>query len=347
LVLHPNSRWGHRARIRKEGFFTMSLNSNAAYTQATNIVWGIDVAAAKLDLARHDQAQVHTYDNSPAGIALLCDQIRQQPATAIVVEATGGYETPLVVALAAEGLPVVVINPRQLRAFATAVGQLAKTDAIDARLIARFAHDVRPPLRPIPEEKQRLFADLAARRRQLITLRTAELNRRQQQTRPELTASIDAVLLVLHQQIELLEEQMAQLIADDEQWTARDAILQSVSGVGPATSHALIADLPELGTIEHKQIAKLVGLAPLNRDSGKLRGRRTIVGGRATVRCALYMATFNAVRCNHQLRTFYQRLRAAGKPYKLAITACMRKLLTILNALVRDHTPWRNSTMNP
>jgi transposase len=324
----------------------MLQDSNLSSTSETNpkVSWGIDVASTKLDLARHDAAPVQSFENSPAGIAELRDTIRQFPVATIVIEATGGYETPLVIALADAGLPAVVINPRQLRAFATAVGELAKTDAIDARLIARFAHDVRPPLRPLPAEKQRLFADLAARRRQLISLRTAELNRRQQTQRPELLASINAVLGVLEQQIDTLEEQISRLIESDVQWRQRDELLQSVSGIGPATSHALIADLPELGQLDHKQIAKLVGVAPLNRDSGKFRGKRTIVGGRATVRCALYMAAFNAVRCNPQLRAFYQRLRAAGKPYKLALAACMHKLLTILNALVRDSKPWRKPT---
>ena len=263
----------------------------------------------------------------------------------IVIEATGGYETPLVVHLAEAGLPVELINPRQLRAFATAVGELAKTDAIDARIIARFAHDVRPEVRPLPTQNQRFFADLAARRRQLIETRTAERNRRQQTSRPELIASIDTVLKVLDEQVGALERQLAELIATNDQWRQRDQILQSISGVATATSHTLIADLPELGQLDHKQIAKLVGVAPLNRDSGKFRGRRAIVGGRSTVRAALYMAAFNAMRCNPQIREFYQRLRNAGKCYKVAITACMRKLLTILNALVRDNTFWRKPAM--
>ena len=259
----------------------------------------------------------------------------------MVVEATGGYEMPLVVRLAEAGLPVVLVNPRQLRAFAIAVGELAKTDAIDARVIARYAHDVRPAVRPLAGEKQRFFADLAARRRQLIELRTAETNRRHQTQRDELLRSIEALLALLEKEIATINEQLAQLIARDDQWNARDAILQSVAGVAAATSHTLLADLPELGQLGHKQIAKLVGVAPLNRDSGKLRGRRTIFGGRGTVRAALYMAAFNAIRCNPPIRAFYQRLRQAGKCYRVAITACMRKLLTILNVLVRDKTFWR------
>ena len=324
----------------------MKQNSTAANAPAPDAAWwGVDVASAKLDLACYGSTHVQSFENSPDGIQQLLDHVRQRPAATLVVEATGGYETALVVALAEAGLPVVLINPRQLRAFATAVGELAKTDAIDARIIARFAHDVHPEVRTLPAEKQRFFADLAARRRQLIALRTAELNRRKQTQRAELLASLEAVLDVLHKQIETLDEQLSQIIASDDQWRQRNEILQSVDGVGPATSHSLIADLPELGQLDHKQISKLVGVAPLNRDSGKFRGKRAITGGRGTVRCALYMAAFNAIRCNPQLQDFYKRLRAAGKPFKLAITACMRKLLTILNALVRDNVPWRKPAM--
>ncbi len=262
-------------------------------------------------------------------------------AALVVVEGTGGYETPLVARLAEAGLPVVLVNPRQLRAFAIAVGELAKTDAIDARVIARYAHDVRPAVRPVAGENQRFFADLAARRRQLIELRTAETNRRHQTQRDELLRSIEALLALLEKEIATINEQLAQLIARDDEWRTRDAILQSVAGVAAATSHTLLADLPELGQLGHKQIAKLVGVALLNRDSGKLRGRRTIFGGRGMVRAALYMAAFNAIRCNPPIRAFYQHLRQAGKCYRVAITACMRKLLTILNVLVRDKTFWR------
>jgi transposase len=263
-----------------------------------------------------------------------------------VVEATGGYEIPLVAALAEAGLPVVQINPRQLRSFATAVGELAKTDTIDARLIARFAHDIQPPRRSLPTKEQRRFGDLAARRRQLIALRTAELNRRKKTAQAELIASIDAVLAVLEEQITLLDRQLAELIALNEHWRERDNILQSVPGVGAVTSHVLLAELPELGHLEHKPLAKLVGLAPLNRDSGKLRGRRMILAGRGAVRTALYMATLSASRFNPPIRRFYQRLRQAGKPFKLAIAACMRKLLTIINAMIRDNTPWKKLAVN-
>jgi transposase len=346
LVFHPNSRLGVKARICKEGSPTMK-DSNPLDARSNALFWGVDVASRKLDVACHGRSAVVTFDNSSAGIELLVAEVQQQPVALLVVEATGGYEVPLVAALVEAGLPVVRINPRQLRAFATAVGELAKTDAIDARLIARFAANVRPAVRPLPSQKQQFFAGLAARRRQLLALRTAERNRRGKTSQVELLASIDAVLDVLEAQIVRLDEQLAALIATDENWQQRDRILQSVAGVAEVTSHVLLADLPELGQLEHKQVAKLVGLAPLNRDSGMLRGKRMITAGRRTVRTALYMAALSAVRWNPQIRPFYERLRAAGKPFKVAITACMRKLLTILNALVRDNTPWRNTAMNP
>lgn len=314
--------------------------------QSEGLLWGVDVASDKLDLACHGVAKVRSFENSAEGIEQLLVEVRRQPAALIVVEATGGYEIPLIAALAEAGLPVVRINPRQLRSFATAVGELAKTDTIDARMIARFAHDVRPGVRPLPTKEQRFFAALAARRRQLVALRTAELNRRKKTCQPQLVTSIDAVLAVLQEQIALLDKQLAELIATDEHWQQRDQILQSVPGVAAVTSHVLLADLPELGQLEHKPLAKLVGLAPLNRDSGKLRGRRTIVAGRRTVRTALYMAALSATRFNPQVRQFYQRLRQAGKPFKVAIAACMRKLLTVLNAMIRDNTTWRKPAMN-
>lgn len=314
-------------------------DSSTTVRESKGSFWGVDVASQKLDASCYGLAQVTTVENAEPGIETLVSAMRG--AALVVVEATGGYETTLVARLAEAGLPVVLVNPRQLRAFAVAVGELAKTDAIDARVIARFAHDVRPAVRSVPSENQRFFADLAARRRQLIELRTAETNRRHQAQRNEILRSLEAVLALLEKEITAINEQLTQLIARDEEWRSRDAILQSVAGVADATSHTLLADLPELGQVGHKQIAKLAGVAPLNRDSGKWRGRRTIFGGRATVRAALYMAAFNAIRCNPPIRAFYQRLRQAGKCYRVAITACMRKLLTILNVLVRNKTPWR------
>jgi transposase len=331
---------GLEARIRKDGSFAM-VNQESVDSGVSQW-WGVDVASQKLDVGCCGVDDVETFENSACGIGRLLERLAAAAVALVVVEATGGYETTLVVRLHAAGLPVVVINPRQLRAFATAAGELAKTDRIDARMIARFGRDMRPQVRVIPAEKQRLLADLSARRQQLLELRTAETNRRQQTARVELRDSIDAVLKVLQEQLAEVDRQLAELIHADPAWQQRDRLLQSVKGLGPVTSLVLVAELPELGRLDHKQIAKLVGVAPLNRDSGKQRGRRMIVGGRAAVRSALYMAAFNAMRCNPQIRQFYERLRQAGKAYKVAITACMRKLLTILNAMIRDSAPWKN-----
>lgn len=310
---------------------------------SNGLFWGVDVASQKLDLGCHDRAAVVSFENSAAGIDQLLAHLRERPVALIVVEATGGYEVPLVAAMGEAGLPVVRINPRQLRAFGTAVGELAKTDAIDAHLIARYGAQVRPVMRPLPTAKQRFFAELAARRRQLILLRTAELNRHRKTRQAAIRASIDAVLATLDRELAVLDRQLADLVAEDPRWRERDRLLQSVPGVGGGTSHVLIADLPELGQLDDKPLAKLVGLAPLNRDSGKLRGRRVITGGRRTVRTALYMAALSASRCNPVLRAFYQRLRLAGKPFKVAITATMRKLLAILNTLLQKNKPGEQS----
>jgi transposase len=335
---------GIKARICKEGSFTMndSFTTESRIATASPLWWGIDVGSDKLDLACDGETEVLTFANSPRGIKQLVARISGRGAARIVIEATGGYELPLLTALVDAELPVVRINPRQLRAFATAVGELAKTDAIDARLIARFAHDVRPEIRSLPTLQQRHLGDLAARRRQLISMRTSESNRLRTTCQPEIKRSIKQTLAFLDRQIARLEQQLAEAVVADEQWQQRDQILQSVPGVATVTSQALLAELPELGQLEHKQMAKLVGVAPLNRDSGKLRGRRAIVAGRAAVRTALYMATVSASRFNPTIRRFYERLRAAGKPFKVAIVACMHKLLTILNAMIRDQQIWRN-----
>lgn len=313
---------------------------------ASCLWWGIDVASDKLDLACYEGAKVLTFANSPRGIKQLVAHISNRGAARIVIEATGGYELPLLTALADAELPVVCINPRQLRSFATAVGELAKTDAIDARLIARFAHDVRPEIRSLPTAQQRRFGDLAARRRQLVSMRTAESNRLRTTCPPEIKLSIKKMLAFLDRQIAQLEQQLSKLVATDEKWQQRDQILQSVPGVATVTSQALLAELPELGQLEHKQIAKLAGVAPLNRDSGKFRGRRMIMAGRGAVRTALYMATLSASRFNPTIRRFYERLRSAGKPFKVAMVACMHKLLTILNAMIRSQTTWRIPIQN-
>jgi transposase len=301
---------------------------------------GIDVAKAQLEFAGRPSGVTGAVPNADDGIDALVEQLQACAPTLIVLEATGGYEAAVVAALATAGLPVVVANPRQVRDFARATGQLAKTDAIDAQVLALFAERVRPAPRPLPDEAAQALDALLTRRRQLIGMLTAERNR--------LLIARPAVRRDLHQHIRFLERRLRE--ADDDLhsavkasplWRVKDDLLQSVPGVGRVVSLTLLAELPELGRVSHKEIAALVGVAPLNRDSGTLRGKRLVYGGRAPVRAALYMAALVASKCNPAIRAFYQRLRAAGKPAKVALTACMRKLLTILNAIARDGTPWQ------
>jgi transposase len=345
LVSTRTIAWAIEARIRKEGSITM--NDSMPSEAGVQGFFGIDVASRSLDLADFPASLAEDFSNDPDGIGLVVARLRGRPTSRIVVEATGGYEVPLVVALHEAGLPVVLVNPRQVRDYARALGILAKTDRIDARVLARFAHDVQPPVRDFPNENARKLDALVSRRRQLLDVRAAELNRRHQANLPEIQHSIDAVVAILDRQLAEIDEQLAQAIQANETWRFKDEILQSVKGVGPATSRGLLAELPELGCLNRRQIASLVGVAPFNCDSGRLHKPRSIRGGRSSVRSTLYMAAFNAIRCNPQLRSFYERLRQAGKTYKVAITACMRKLLIILNALLRDLTPWRETVIAP
>lgn len=306
----------------------------------TSAVWiGIDVSKTQLDVAQRPEGQRHVFLQTPVGIERLVVHVQSLNPSAIVLEATGGLEIPVASALAVAGLPVAVVNPRQVRDFAKATGRLAKTDALDAQVLARFAEAVRPVPRPLPDAATHEFSALLSRRRQLIEMRVAEHNRLgsaprriQQQLRKHLTW--------LDRQGAAIEEELAQRIKSTPSWRERDNLLQSVPGVGPTLSRTLVAELPELGTLTRHQIAALVGVAPLNRDSGTFRGRRTTWGGRAVVRAVLYMGTLAAVRWNPVLKAFYQRLRAAGKAPKVALVACMRKLLTILNAMLKHQTPW-------
>ena len=305
----------------------------------SNVYVGIDVAKERLDVAQRPSLEGWRVANDERGIAELVARLVQLKPALVVLEATGGMELPLVGALAAAGLPVVVINPRQAREFARATGRLAKTDAIDAQVLAQFAEAVRPQLRPLPDAAAQELSALMTRRRQLIEMLTAEKNR--------LRAAARAVRPDIQEHIHWLERRLADLDGDLSQtirssdiWREKDDLLQSAPGVGPVVSTTLLADLPELGTLNRKEIAALVGVAPLNRDSGTLRGRRTVWGGRSKVRSALYMATLVATQRNPVIRIFYQRLLSAGKPKKVALTACMRKLLTILNAILRSRTPW-------
>jgi transposase len=311
-------------------------------TQGSPGNWiGIDVSKARLDVHRLPAATAAAFDYDSAGLEQLRAWLGRQPPSLIVLEATGGLETLVVAELAAAGLPVVVVNPRQVRDFARAVGRLAKTDAIDAAVLARFAQDVRPPIRPLPSEDERMLADLIARRRQLVEMQTAETTRLQQTSSGKIAKQLRSSLEFLGKQLKKIERELGQQLENSPAWRDKDQLLRSVPGVGGVTSWTLLAELPELGRLSRREIASLVGVAPINRDSGRLRGRRTTWGGRASVRAVLYMATLTARRCYEPIKRFFERLVQHGKPRKLALIACMRKLLTILNAIVRSQTPCR------
>jgi len=299
---------------------------------------GIDVSKAQLDIALRPEGQFVVL-NDETGRAHVVGRLRALPVALIVLEATGGFELPLIGALVAAGLPVVVANPRQVRDFAKATGRLAKTDPLDAQILAHFADVIRPVPRTVPDEQMQALAALLARRRQLIEMLTAEKNRLG--SAPHLVHKrLNAHITWLEREVTQAERVLAHAIGERPIWREKDDLLRTVPGVGPGLARTLIVDLPELGALSRKQIAALVGVAPLNRDSGTLRGRRIVWGGRAHVRAALYMAALVGSRCNPVIRSFYQRLCDAGKAKKVALTACMRKLLTILNAMMKHRTRW-------
>jgi transposase len=304
---------------------------------------GVDVSKATLDIATHPTAECWQSPNDEPGISDLVQRLRQLRPALLVLEATGGYEQPVAAACAAAGLPVVVANPRQVRDFAKATGQLAKTDAIDAAILALFAARVQPAVRPLPEADVQLLDALLTRRRQLLEMLTAEKNRLEH-ARPPIRRSITTHIRWLQRRLQDVDDDLDTTIQQSPIWRAKEDLLRSVPGIGPVISRTLLGELPELGALSRKQIASLVGVAPLNRDSGTLQGRRLVWGGRAPVRAALFMGALVAARHNPVIRAFYLRLRAAGKPPKVALTACMRKLLTILNAMARTNTPWRAPT---
>lgn len=300
---------------------------------------GIDVAKAELVTGLRPTAESFAVPNDDAGIAAVVKRLKLLSPALIVLEATGGYETAAVASLAAVGLPVVVANPRQVRDFAKATGQLAKTDRVDAFILALFAERVRPPVRPLPDEQTRILNALLTRRRQLLEMLTAEKNRFAHAQDP-VRRDIANHIRWLERRVADVDKDLDQTIQQSPVWRAKENLLRSVPGVGPVVSRTLMADLPELGALDRKKIAALVGVAPLARDSGTMRGRRMVWGGRAPVRAVLYMGTLVATKHNPVIRDFYNRLVAAGKPKKVALTACMRKLLTILNAMARSNTRW-------
>ena len=302
---------------------------------------GLDVAKASVVLASEPAGLSGQFATDAAGLTALVAACQAQPVTLIVLEATGGYEAPVAAALATAGLPVAIVNPRQVRAFAQALGRLAKTDRVDAEVLALFAARVRPTPRPLPDEATQELEALLARRRQLLEMLHAERQRLPRARGREVRRNLRAHIRWLEHGGVDADAELERLIQQSPVWRVQDELLQSVPGVGPMLARTLLGLVPALGQLDRHQIAALVGVAPLARDSGTVRGRRTCWGGRPAVRTVLYMAALTAARYNPVLRTFYQRLRAAGKPAKVALTAVARKLLVVLNAILRDRRPWR------
>ena len=302
---------------------------------------GIDVAKAQLDVAVRPTDDRWVVSNDDGGIHQLMSRLKALEPALVVLEATGGLELSIVAALAAEESPVVVVNPRQVRDFAKATGKLAKTDALDAAVLAHFAEAVRPPVRPLRGAETQDLNSLTARRHQVMTMLVSEKNRLSAATTVAVRPRIEAHIAWLQRELDDLDKSLRETLRKSPVWREKDDLLRTVPGVGEQLSLTLLAYLPELGTLDRRQVAALVGVAPFNRDSGTLRGRRTVWGGRARIRAVLYMGALAASRYNPIIRDFYQRLVAAGKPKKLALTACMRKLLVILNSMLKHRSPWR------
>jgi transposase len=302
---------------------------------------GIDVAKDRLDVHLRPSDEAFALRRDGAGLEALVERLVALRPALVVLEATGGFEVAVAGALAADGLPLVVVNPRQIRDFARATGRLAKTDRLDAEAIARFAEAVQPAPRPVPSAAARALGELVVRRRQLVEMITSEGQRRRQLRDPRLGRRLEAHLTWLQNELAALETDLDDAVRGTPVWRAAEDLLASVPGIGKTSARTLIAELPELGSLDRRKIAALVGVAPINRDSGTFRGRRMVMGGRASVRTALYMPTLTAIRHNPALQAFYRRLIGRGRPAKVAITACTRKLLVILNAILRDHRPWQ------
>jgi transposase len=301
---------------------------------------GIDVSKAHLDVASRPDGQGFRLPNTPQGIASLVERLQALPPTLTLLEATGGQERAAAVALAEARLPVRIVEPGRVRHFARSIGQHSKTDALDARVLAHYAEAVRPEARDLPDEETRDLQALLDRRRQLVNMRVSERNRLKQGPTAAVRADLEAHIAYLSDQIEAMDASIGELIQAKEDWKLRDEVLRSIPGIGPQTSRTLLGLLPELGRLKGKQISALAGLAPRARDSGTVKGARTIFGGRAEVRTALYMASVSAMRFNPELRSFYRRLRGNAKEAKVALVAVARKLLTIANAMIRDMKPW-------
>jgi transposase len=307
------------------------------------IVVGIDVSKDRLDVAVRPSGDVFVVGRDAEGLDALIARLKPLALAAIAVEATGGYETVVAASLSAAGLPVVVVNPAQVRAFAAAVGKRAKTDAIDAGVLAHFAEATKPQIRPLPDEETRLLADLISRRRQIIAMIVAERQRQKRLADKRLQKSIARLLAALQKELSALETDIDDAVRGSPAWREKEDLLASVPGVGKTIARTLTAELPELGRLDRRQVAALVGLAPWTRQSGKWKGKSFIGGGRANVRAALFLGAMVAARHNPELKAFRDRLVQAGKPKLVALAATARKLLTILNAILRDRTPWQSA----
>jgi transposase len=302
---------------------------------------GIDVSKDRLDVHLLPKG-VHTaVKNDAEGIVSLITHLQQERPAIIVMEASGGYEVTVAAELGTASLPVAIVNPRQVRDFARAIGKLAKTDSIDAYVLARFAETIRPAAQALPTEDEKQIKELVTRRKQLVDLRASEKNRSHRARTAGVRQSIQRVIETLDQEIRDIDKNIDDIIKRSPLWREKDDLLKTFKGLGSATAKTIVAKLPELGEVGRQPITCLVGLAPLNKDSGKTRGKRMISGGRADVRSALYMVAISAIRCNPLIKPFYQRLTEAGKPFKVATVACMRKILVILNAMLRNKRPFQ------
>ena len=333
-IRNPNSRLGRKPSPHSQGRVMERLRTTPSFV-------GIDVSKDRLDVHIRPSGQTVAAQRNDTGVEQLVGELRQLAPTLIVLEATGGFETTVAAALAGAHLPVAVVNPRQIRDFARATGRLAKTDALDAQVIALFAERIRPDPRPLTDADSQALAELVARRRQVVEMIGMETNRLHQVRNPRVQRMLRATLKTLTEQLAELDRDIDNTIKRSPIWRAADDLLTSVPGIGDVTAHTLIADLPELGRLDRRRIAALVGVAPINRDSGQMRGKRTIAGGRSDVRNALYMATLSATRWNPVISKHYRSLVERGRPKKVALIACMRRLLGILNAIVRTKTPWQ------
>jgi transposase len=333
-VENPNSRLGHKPSPHSQGRVMERHPASPSFV-------GIDVSKDRLDVHVRPSGQAFAVARDGKGLEQLVSDLRALAPTLIVLEATGGFEITVAAALASASLPLAVVNPRQIRDFARATGRLAKTDTLDAQIIALFAERIRPEARPLADADSQNLAELVARRRQVVELLGMETNRLHQARNPRVQRMLKATLKTLKAQLAELDRDIDDTIKRSPIWRAADDLLTSVPGVGDVTAHTLIADLPELGRLDRRRVAALVGVAPVNRDSGQMRGKRTIAGGRADVRRALYMAALSAIRWNPIISQHYKSLVERGRPKKVALIACMRRLLGILNAIMRTKTPWQ------